>query len=102
MKSMFLPYKDKVQELLDLGYRATEILEFFGEGYSYAALTAFIRNHEMRENPKRVPPKCDNCEYMHHFEGRLYQDCRICTRSWKLIENNVMFAPRWCEERKVI
>ena len=98
--SMFDPYKEKIQEFINLGYNIKEIREFFGEGYQYQALYEFVRRHNMK--PSREIPKCSDCEYMKNYESVELKQRRICTRSWKEICKNVSFAPRWCEERKVI
>ena len=58
----------------------------------------YVKNYKQRI--KDGLPKCNecaNCIYVRKEKGTGTK--RLCSKSMRLVENNVMYCPQWCEKR---
>lgn len=108
--SIFDPFREQIEEMIDDGFSVKQIWNTLPEGYSYESLYGYIRVNKIREKgiTRHVDAKhqCDTCEYCKHFvngKGRANkQEDRICTKSWRVITVHVRHCPRWCELEAVV
>ena len=103
--SMFDPYREDIIKWCADGITCTEMIERLGGGYLRASLYEYIRHCGLRE-PKHYEKyikrnKCDECEFCHEFrnwKGTMDKSNRICTKSWQVVNHDVVYSPTWCEK----
>jgi len=102
VKSMFDPYEDQIKEWCDQGLTITQMVEELGGYYVPASLYNFIRSRKLRTKPTvEYRNKCDECEYckiVKDVRGQYATACRLCMKSWRMINPSVVHCPRWCEK----
>ena len=102
--SIFDPYREQIIEGLNTGLTLNEILEQLPAGYIGKSLYSYIYNNNLREygwtREVEHRNKCDKCKYcksVRNLKGQYDKSCRLCTKSWRMIQASVVFSPKWCE-----
>ena len=108
--SMFDPFRQEIEEMIDDGFSIKQIWNTLPEGYSYESLYGYIHVNKIREKgiTRHVDAKhqCNECEYCKRYlngKGKINKkEDRICTKSWRVISASVRHCPRWCELEAVV
>ena len=105
VNSMFNEHEDKIIEWCMQGVPTREMVEMLGGYYTVAGLNYYIRAHKLREKGAvyKARNHCDECEYCHRYksvEGKYCKYSRICSLSWRVIQQSVVHCPRWCEKER--
>ena len=99
--SMFDDFRGKIEKWCKQGKSLRWMLNQFPEGYTYEGLRKYIAKHNLTEVLNENKPKCDECEYCKIFKNIAGEvnsvNNRICSKSWRLIQYNVIKSPKWCE-----
>ena len=102
--SMFDQYREMIEQNCDAGVPLIRIFKMLPPGYNFSSFYSYIHVRKIRENAwKReveARNECDRCEYMREFRnamGGFNKECRMCTKSWRVISASTVHCPRWCE-----
>ena len=99
--SMFDDFRDKIEKWCKEGKSVAWMITQFPEGYTYDALRCYLVRNNLIEVVNENRPICDECEYCKIFKniaGEINSvNNRICSKSWRLIQYNVIKSPKWCE-----
>lgn len=105
-RSKFDPYKEQIRTWCLEGKPVREMadkLMEIDEGLSdEQAIHTYIRRHSLRNRPWQdvydARNKCDECDHCHIYTNTNNTEGRICCLSWKTIQPNVFYSPKWCEK----
>lgn len=79
-----------------------ELSEKTGEVFYDQGIYAYIKRHNLRrgywKDVYEARNQCDDCEFCKKYINTNNTEGRICTKSWKTIQPNVVCSPRWCEK----
>lgn len=110
--SMFEPFKEDIQRLINDGYCGKQIYDilFRGkEGYSYPSLINYIRNHriygDLPEDKFEKIPKCSECESLKSITRCVKDrnDILMCQETYKEVNRyGITNCPTWCPKKQKI
>ena len=102
--SMFDEFREQVEKCCDAGMSLRETFEQLPDGYSYPSFYSWLRVNRIRESAWRrevdarnLCEKCEYCKRIKNSKGTYDKSHRLCTKSWQIINNSVVYCPRWCE-----
>lgn len=103
-KSRYSKYHDLIAERVSQGIPvskiADELTDISGDLFFDQGVYAYIARHKLRYVPLGFEGrnKCIECEFCKKYINTNNTEGRICTKSWKTIQPNVRYCPKWCEK----
>lgn len=103
--SRYSKYHDLIYQWCMQGIPVTEMADMLteqtGEIFFEQGIYAYISRHNLRRPWVDVYEKrnhCDKCEFCKNYINTNNTEGRICTKSWRTIQPNVVCSPKWCEK----
>jgi len=105
-KSRYSVYHDLIAEWcaqgIPVSQMADELTEMTGDLFFEQGIYAYISRHNLRYRPWKdvyeARNQCNKCEFCKSYINTNNTKGRICTKSWKTIQPNVVCSPKWCEK----
>jgi len=103
-KSKYDEHIDKISEWYAQGVPIAEMVRQLGDGFYEQGVYAFIYARGIKTRTKQMVyasrPQCDTCEFCHEYTNTNNTIGRICAKSWRTIQPNVIHSPVWCEKNE--
>ena len=100
--SKYDPYKELIADWCACGVTVQEMTDMLidqtGEDFYEQGLYAYIYRHGIKfTSQAKARRVCDQCEHCHKYTNTNNTEGRICDKSWRTIQPNVVRSPLWCE-----